>query len=127
QVAITIGELGRGLRLEMPALGEQREYAQDAALLQLELAPAADQLVRLPDELNLADAARAELHVVGEVAPHDLALDLCLHAAQLLEAAVIEVAPVHDRPQQRQQPRAVLTLPRHRPRLDQRIALPVAP
>ena len=41
--------------------------------VQRRIAPAADQLQRLGDELDLADAARAELDVLGELAPRDLA------------------------------------------------------
>ena len=46
------------------------------------IAAAADQLERLHDELDLADAAGAELDVVGELAPRDFALDQRLHLAQ---------------------------------------------
>ena len=71
--------------------GEQRRRLQAA------VAAAARQLQRLHDELDLADAARAELDVVGQLAPLHLALDQRLHLPQALEHAVVEVAAVDER------------------------------
>ena len=64
--------------------------------LQPPILAAADQLKGLHDELDLADAAVAELDVVGELAALHLALDQRLHLAQRLEHAEIEVAAIHE-------------------------------
>ena len=58
---------------------------------QLRVAAAADELQRLRDELDLADAAGAELDVVGELAPRHLAAHLGVQAAHRREGAVVEV------------------------------------
>ena len=67
--------------------------------LQRRLAAAADQLEGLHDELDLADAAGAELDVVAQLAPLDLARDQLLHLAQRLEHAEVEVAAEDEGPQ----------------------------
>ena len=79
------------------------QHPQDAAFAQRRVAPAVNELERLADELDLADAAGPQL----DVAPHPLAFHLLgdqgLHVAQGLEGAVIQIAPVHERPQPVQQ------------------------
>ncbi len=126
QEAIGVAELLDRMRREQLLAREQRQRLEQAARLQRRLAAASDQLERLHDELDLADAARAELDVVAQVATLDLARDQLLHVAQRLEHAEVEVAAEHERPQHV----AVQLVERrgavHRARLDVGVALPVA-
>src|SRR5579871_2571335 len=87
---------------------------------------AANELEGLYDEFDLADAARPELDVVGELAPLDLALDQRLHLAQALEDAVVEVAAIDERPHRSRIDLGVAFGCRHGARLDPCVALPVA-
>ena len=59
--------------------------------LQVGLAPAAHDLQRLHDELDLANAAVAELDVGRAVAARALFADLAVHVAQSLVGVVVEV------------------------------------
>ena len=57
--------------------------------------------MQLHDELDLADAAARQLHVVGALGPAGgaalrLVADLAVQLAQALEDAVVEVAPVDE-------------------------------
>ena len=65
-----------------PRRPKQLQHHQQVALLQRGLAAAADQLEGLRDELDLANAAGAELDVVVHAAALHLAVDHRLHAAQ---------------------------------------------
>ncbi len=58
---------------------------------------AANELERLHDELDLADAAGAELHVIGQLAALHFALDEHLHLAKAFEHAVVDVAAIDER------------------------------
>src|SRR5579872_5586055 len=86
---------------------------------------AANELEGLHDEFDLTDAARPELDVVGELAPLDLALDQRFHLAQALEDAIVEVAPIDERPHRSRIDLGVAFGCRHGARLDPGVALPV--
>jgi len=58
--------------------------------------PAPDELEDLGDELDLADAARAELDVVGAVTAGDLAADLRVQFAHGVDGAEVEVLAEHE-------------------------------
>ena len=126
QESIRLAEFLHRRRRQQLLAREQRQRLEQAARLQRGLAAAADQLERLHDELDLADAARTELDVVLQLAPLDLARDQLLHVAQRLEHAEVEVAAEDERPQHV----AVQVVERrramHRPRLHVGVALPVA-
>ncbi len=113
----------RGNEAELLAGGQRR---QQAARAQGRLAAAADQLHQLHDELDLADAARTELEMVGQILARDLGVDQRLHLAQAGEGAVVEIAAEHERPQRVEQARAGAAVAGDRPRLDPGVALPVA-
>ena len=87
---------------------------------------AANELERLHDEFDLADAAGTELHVVGQVAPRDFLLDERLHLTQALEHAEVEIAAVDERPHALAVDQPVRLGTGDRARLDPRVALPVA-
>ena len=65
---------------------------------QRRIAAAANQLQRLGDEFDLADAARPELDVPGELAPRDLAPHFGMQPAHCREGRVVEVLAVDERP-----------------------------
>ena len=115
-----------GARIDVPARHQRLQRGQQAALAQRRFAATADQLQRLGQELDLADAARPSLDVVGEVLARDLGGDHRLHRAQAVERAIVEVAAVDEGLQHRQQARSGGKVPGHRARLLPGIALPVA-
>ena len=120
-------ELRRHGRRQHAVAGQARQRLQQRATLQPPLAAAAQQLERLHDEFDLADAAGAELDVVLQLAPRDLALDQRLHAAERFEHAEIQVTAIHERTHARAVDAVVERRARHRARLDPGVALPVAP
>ena len=127
QEPVRLGERGAGLLLDLVRVDQQRECRQQAALAQLGFSPAADQLQRLHQELDLADAARPALDVVGQLLARDLGGDRRLHRAQAVERAEVEVAAVDERPQHVEEAAAGVEVAGHGPRLLPCIALPVAP
>lgn len=86
-----------------------------------------DQLEGLGDELHLADTAFAQLDVFRHPLAPDLLLDQLLHGAQRLDGGEVQVAPIDERPQHAEQLLACLLVAADHPRLDHRVALPVAP
>ena len=125
QKTVSAPEFGDRRRRQPPARAEHGQHLQNTPFPQGRLAAAVDQLKRLTDEFDLADAARSQL----DVALHALALhflgDQHLHVAQGCERAVIEITPVHERPQAGQQALAGFSVAGDHPRLDHRVALPV--
>ena len=64
----------------------------------LGIPPAADQLHRLHDELDLADPARPELDVLGELAALDVAPDFGVQRAHRRQRGVVEVLAKYEGP-----------------------------
>ena len=94
--------------------------------MQAQVAATVDQLKGLSDELDFTNAAGAELDVVGHaLAPHFL-LDQLLHGAQRFDCREVQIAPINERPQHVEQLRAGNLIASHHPRLDHRVAFPVA-
>ncbi len=91
------GELGDGGLGELPPRAERRQHLERGARAQSRIAPAADQLETLRDELDLADAAGPELDVAREVAARDLLPDLRVELAHRVDGAEVEVLPEHER------------------------------
>ncbi len=124
QEHVGVGERAdRGGR-QQPARAEHRERRQRAADAQVLLASAADDLQRLRDELDLADAAVAQLHVLRVVAARALVADLPVDVAQALVRVVVEVLAVDERRDQRDE--VVVARAGDRARLQPRVALPRA-
>src|ERR1700748_1490318 len=89
---------------------------------------AEDQLLRLCEELDLADAATAELDVVPGDGNRTMALmrmDLALDRMDLLDRGIVEMAPPDERHDGFQELRTGLRIARTGPRLDKGGALPV--
>ena len=90
-------ELGHRRGRQQLRAGQQRQRLAQRGALQTPVLAAADQLERLHDEFDLADAAVTELDVVRQIAALHLALDQRLHLAQRLEHAKVEIAPIDER------------------------------
>ncbi len=93
--------------------------------LQAAVASAANQLEYLGDELDFADAAGAELDVVGHIAAGDFLADLRMQLTHRVDGAEIEILAEHERAGDRGQ--FIVALAGHRSRLDPGVALPLAP
>ena len=77
---------------------ETRQDRQQRRALQPRVAATADQLQRLGHELDLANAARAELDVFLQLSSHHFPRDHLLHFPQGLEHAEVQVAAIDERP-----------------------------
>src|SRR5207244_6368946 len=75
------------------------------------------------EELDLADAARPELDLIGEFPLRHLFADLRVQLAHRRERTVIEIFAVHERAHDRGE-RAVFTAGPERARLDPGVAFP---
>ena len=124
QEAVGHGEFAHGGFAQDAALGQQVQHLQRRPDLQRLVAAAADQLEHLGDELDLADAARAELDVVGHVAPRHFAADLRVQLAHGVDGAVVEVLAENEGAREGGQ--RLATLPVQGPRLDPGVAFPLA-
>ena len=91
------GERERASGFDEPALRERAQRPACGSHAQARVAAAAHHLQELHRELDLADAAGADLDVVGLAAADGGLEDARLQLAQLLEHPVVEVAPVHER------------------------------
>jgi hypothetical protein len=156
QEDVGFGELRRGLLGKDPPFGKQGQDPQRWPRLQSRVASAADQLERLGDELDLADSARTQLDMVGEVAACHLGAYLGMQIAHCREGAKIEIFAVDERAHDGGQrvsrvpprcalrvpsrvalrapsavalhaPSSIITFARQRPPLDPRVSLPFAP
>ena len=125
QVDIGVAQRGDGRAGEQAAIGDGGQRGQRAARTQFGLAPAADDLQGLHDELDLANAARPELDVRRVVVALALLRDLAVDVAQALVGIVVEVLAKDEGRDERVE----LVVPRagHRARLEPGVALPRAP
>src|SRR5579871_818608 len=92
------------------------------------IAAAQDQLLRLGEEFDLADAAPAELEVVARHRNRTMAgmgVDLALDGMNILDRRVVEAAPPHKRLEVFQKVFAGVPVSGASPRLDKGGALPV--
>jgi len=84
-----------------PGLGQALQRVQRGAAAQLGELPAAHHLQQLHGELDLADAAARELHVIGALGVPGAAFgrmvaDLAVQGTQRIEHAVVQVAAEHE-------------------------------
>ena len=126
QQHIRLAQHARPRRVDVAARLARSQRAQQATHAQGRFAATTDQLGQLHDELDLADAAGAELEVVGEILARHFRIDQRLHLAQPGERGVVEVLAVDERAQQLLQLLAGSAVAGDRARLDPRVALPVA-
>ena len=97
QKNIGLGQLERRVGRQQPRRGQALQGAECGAGAQLRKLPAPHHLQQLHDELELADAAARQLHVVGTLRVGGAALggvfaDLAVQDAQCVEHAVVQVA-----------------------------------
>ena len=109
---------------QKPARGDRIERRLCAAHAEPGLAPAADDLQRLHDELDFPDAAGAELHVGGEVAAPDLLADLAMDVAQAFVHVEIKILAEDERRHERAE--LIVAGPCQRSRLEPGISFPGA-
>ena len=109
------------LRLDEPVRAEVVEGGQGVAGAQVRRLAAVDDLEHLREQLDLADAAAALLHVLVEVAALAvLAVGPRLVAGELLDGRVVQVLAVHEGDGQLHEPTPEVEVARDRPRLDER-------
>lgn len=126
QEFIAIAQFGDHCRRQVALAFQRAEHHEQRPLLQAQVATTVDQLERLGDKLHLADAARAQLDILGHaLAPHFL-LDQLFHGAQCFNRRKIQVTAVNERAQHIQQLRAGHLVAGHHARLDHGVAFPVA-
>jgi hypothetical protein len=101
QEVIGGGKFGHGLGGKQAAVRQPPQHLQRRLDLQRGIAPAADQLEHLGDELDLADAAGTELDVVGLVLLRHFLADLRVQFAHGVDGAEVEVLAEHERPSDR--------------------------
>ncbi len=104
------------------------EHVEGARSAHLGPAAAEDELLRLDEELDLADAAAPELDVVaGNDDPLVAAdgVDLALHRVDVGDRRIVEILAPDERREIGEKPLAELEVARGRARLDQSGALPV--
>jgi hypothetical protein len=100
QGAVGPGQLGRGRGLDPAALGQEGQRPAGLRHAQLGHAPAQHELLRLGEELDLADAAAPDLQVVarhldrGEAA---VGVDLALDRVDVADRGVVEVLAPDER------------------------------
>ncbi len=126
QVAVGLDQVLAIAGRHLPAFHQRLQGRQQAALAQGRLTAATDQLQRLGQEFDLADAAGAALDIVQPVLARDLGGDRRLHLAQTVERGEIQVAAIDEGPQRLQPGLAGGDIAGHRARLDPGVALPVA-
>ena len=98
---VGVGERGGGGAVDPALVGERGQRGQRLALAQLRVAAADDELAGLGEELDLADAALAELEVVaghpdraGEAL---VGADAAAHVLGVLDRGEVEVAAPDER------------------------------
>ena len=127
QITIRLAQRG-AIALDHLAGRDQRaQRRHQPTLAQRRLAAAADQLQRLHQEFDFADATRAALDVVGQFAACHFRGDRGLHLAQSVQRGVVQVAAVDERAQAFQPALARLDVAGDRARLQPSVAFPVAP
>ena len=128
QVEIGSGEIVHRI-LRHPAIGLQlAQHVERARAAQLRTPATEDQLLRLHEELDFADAAAAKLHVMTRhrdlrMAAHRM--DLALHGVDVGDGRIVEILAPDEGREILEKLRAERLVAGHGPRLDERRALPV--
>ncbi len=125
QEQIGLAQCGAIIASDLPGSHQGIQRDQQPPLTQHRLTATANELQRLAQEFDLADATGTALDVVVHLAPGDFCSDSRLHLAQAVERGEIQVAAVHERTQGLQPGLASGDIARHRARLQPGIALPV--
>ena len=128
QIPISLDQLLGRFPVDVACRRQGRERSLGLDTAQLRLAAAPDQLLGLREELDLADAAAAQLDIVpldGDLRPALEGVDLALDGMDVLERPEIEVLAPDEGAQFGQEGFADGRIARRRPRPDHGGALPV--
>src|SRR6266540_336501 len=110
---------------EIAALGQPENRAQAVPLAQPRIIAGVEELERLNEELDLADAAAAELDVAAlDALGTERLVDLLLHAADGGDDIGIDARPEHEGPDHLDEPRGHPGVAGAKARLDERLPLP---
>ena len=99
QQAVAAAEIVAGGRVDPSGLGKSGEHVERAPAAELRIAAACDELLRLNEELDLADAAAAELDVVAgnrDLLVAAMIVDLAFDRMDVGDGRVIEIFPPDD-------------------------------
>jgi len=127
---VGVGEIDRRAPVQLARPGQRRQCAERRRVAQRRVAPAPDELQDLRGELDLTDAAPAELHVVagdGDPGAALLRMDLPLDRMDVSQRRIVEMPTPDERADLAQEGVAERAIPGDRPRLDHRRAFPVLP
>ena len=116
------------LGVDPAAGGERVQRRHRLTAAQRNVAPAGDELLRLHEKFNLANAAAAELDVMAldrDLAVPAIGVDLLLHRVHVGDRRVVEIFAPDERRQLAEKPVAGLAVAGAGPRFDQRGTLPV--
>ncbi|KPY91407.1 hypothetical protein ALO94_200861 [Pseudomonas syringae pv. spinaceae] len=114
----------RRRQIALPFEGFQ--HVEQRTLLQAQVAATVDQLERLGDKLDFANSASTQLDVFRHALAFHFLLNQLLHGAQRFDGREIQVAAIHKRAQHFQQFGTRRQITADHPRLDHRVAFPVA-
>ena len=95
QIAVGVAQGLGFLGAQISLAREQGEHLEQAAAAQLGLAAAANQLQGLHDELDFADAARAQLDIVAHTLARHLRCNHRLHLADFGQHGIIKIAAIN--------------------------------
>ena len=128
QELVSFAHLLGGLFADAAGGGQRPQGFAGSACAQAAVPPAPDQLLGLGEELDLADAAPAELHVVtgdGDFAAAAMSVDLPLDRMDIGDRCEIKVFAPDKRRHSLKKSGPSLSVAGDRPRLDHRRAFPV--
>ncbi len=128
QEGVGLDELGGCLCRHVPGGGERLQCLDSAACAQRGVAAAEDQLLRLGKELDLADAAASELHIVSQHldrAAAAMGVDLALDRVDVVDRREVEMLAPDVGPKSGDECLADPDVSRHGMRLDHGGSLPV--
>ena len=129
--AVALGQQVGSLLLDPALLRQHGEALLGSAHAQVGIAPSRNQLPRLGEELDLADAAAAQLHVVPRQADFGgqglVLADQQPHVVRVLDRREVQMPAPHEGRQRGEEPLARLGASRAGPRLDVGAALPGPP
>src|SRR5262249_53197929 len=128
QEAIGLVEIAAHVGRDPTARLQALECHEGLRHAQLRLAAASNELLGLSEELDLADAAAADLDVVprdGDLAETAKGVDLTLHRVNVGDSGKVEVLAPNERREAGKKTLAGGDVARNGPRLDEGGALPV--
>ena len=128
QIAVSFVEFSTTASLYPTALFERRERVERRTYAQIRLPTARDQLLRLDEEFDLANAAASKLQILprnGDPADLAVRMNLTLHGMDVGDRCEVEIFAPDERRQFTEEIVARVDVAADRPRLDHRGAFPV--